>query len=152
MMTAFTRDQIESGLLPPVPAEQQKDVRAVLGKVRLAYQPERCGDVVAVPRPYALVSPYPSGTSHGSPHAYDSHVPVVVYGRGVPKLGRREEPVSSLIVAPTLAWALGIEPPGMAEVKVPAVLKARRSNVFRAGRVSDGRRNPSLTRPARKDG
>lgn len=110
---AFTRGQIETGKFAP----------GSLGeRVRLAYHPERCGDVIAVPKPGVLVTGYEHGTSHGSPHPYDTHVPVVVYGAGVPALGRRTGRVSSLVVAPTLAWALGIDPPPAAAAKVPGEL------------------------------
>jgi hypothetical protein len=110
---AFTRGQIETGKFPP----------GSLGeRVKLAYHPDRCGDVIAIPNPGVLVTPYEGGTSHGSPHPYDTHVPVLVYGAGVPALGKRGGRVSSLVVAPTLAWALGIDPPAAAVGKVPAEL------------------------------
>ena len=47
-------------------------------------------------------------------------------GVGVPALGKRGERVSSLIVAPTLAWALGIPPPAAAAEKVPREIAAGR--------------------------
>lgn len=119
MLTAFTRKQIETNTLPPHAPGAEKAVRAALDKVRLAYRPDRCGDVIGVPRPGVLVTGYPEGTSHGSPHPYDTHVPLLVYGAGVSAVGRRERPLSALAVAPTLAWALGIDPPAGAVEKVP---------------------------------
>jgi hypothetical protein len=71
-----------------------------------------------------LVTPYPDGTNHGTPHEYDTHVPVLVYGAGVPPLGKRDAPVSSLVVAPILARSLGIDPPAGAKEKVPEELSA----------------------------
>jgi hypothetical protein len=107
---AFTRRQIETGFFPP----------GTLGdRVKQAYHPDRCGDVIAVPKPGVLVTGYGSGTSHGSPHSYDTHVPVLVYGAGVPAEGKHSGRVSSLIVAPILAWALGIDPPPAATLRVP---------------------------------
>lgn len=123
MLTAFTRKQIETNALPPVPPAGEKEVRAAFEKAKLAYHPQRCGDVIAIPRPGVQVTTYEVGTSHGSPHEYDTHVPVLVYGAGVPALGRRAERVSSLIVAPILARSLGIDPPSGAVEKVPEELK-----------------------------
>jgi arylsulfatase A-like enzyme len=110
---ACTRAQIEAGKFPP---------GGVGEKLRLAYHPDRCGDVIGIPKPGVLVTVYEHGTSHGTPHPYDTHVPVLVCGAGVPALGKRSGRVSSLIVAPTLAWALGIDPPAAAGAKVPAEL------------------------------
>jgi len=108
--TAFTRAQIEAVNFPP---------GSVGEKVKHAYHKDRCGDVIAVPKPGVLVSGYTSGTSHGSPHRYDAHIPVLAVGRGVPALGEKSEKQSSLIVAPMLARALGIDPPKHAAAKAP---------------------------------
>jgi hypothetical protein len=112
--TAFTRNQIETEHFEPI---------SFGAKVKLAYYPDRCGDVIAIPKPGVLITTYKSGTNHGSPQPYDSHVPVLAFGDGIPAVGKRTEKVSSLIVAPILAQALGIAPPGNAVEKVPAELK-----------------------------
>jgi hypothetical protein len=117
MLTAYTRKQIESSTLPPTGSSAEKEVKAILERVKLAYRPERCGDLIGIPRPGVLVTGYPEGTSHGSPHEYDTHVPVLAFGAGVPALGKRTEPKSSLIVAPTIAALLGMEPPASAKEK-----------------------------------
>jgi hypothetical protein len=108
--TAFTRKQIESETFAPW---------SFGSKVKLAYHPDRCGDVIAIPKLGVLVTNYPTGTNHGSPQPYDSHVPVLAVGAGVPALGKKEQKVSSLIVAPILAKALGIDPPKDALEKSP---------------------------------
>lgn len=109
--TAFTRQQIES---------EQFEPGSFGGKVKLAYYPDRCGNVIAIPKPGVLVTTYNHGTNHGTPHPYDSHVPILAVGAAIPALGQRTEKVSSLIVAPILSRALGIAPPGQAMEKVPA--------------------------------
>ena len=91
--------------------------------MKLAYRPDRCGDVIVIPKAGVQVSKYQGGTGHGSPHAYDAHVPLLVYGAGVPALGKRTERVSSLSAAPTLAWALGVNPPAIAKEPMPVGLK-----------------------------
>lgn len=107
----LTRKQIETGDFPPGSFGHQ---------AKLAYHPERCGDVLACPKPGVLISTYKTGTSHGSPHPYDTHIPLIVYGAGVNPAGKRTERVSSLAVAPILAKALGIAPPATAKEPIPA--------------------------------
>jgi hypothetical protein len=110
---AFTRGDLEVG------------AGGEVGRaVKLAFHPDRCGEVYVLPKPYVLVlSGYSTGTSHGSPHPYDRHVPVLAIGAGVPPLGRRTEPVSSLVVAPLAAARLGVPPPAGAKEPLPAELR-----------------------------
>ena len=76
---------------------------------------------------YLLALPYTypggklaSGTTHGTPHPYDTHVPILAFGVNVPKLGERPERVSSLVFAPIVAHCLGLDPlPGLPE-RLPA--------------------------------
>jgi predicted AlkP superfamily pyrophosphatase or phosphodiesterase len=111
--TAFTRRQIETESFEP---------GSFGAKVKQAYYPERCGDVIAIPKAGVLITSYSSGTNHGTPQPYDSHVPVLAIGSRIPVLGKKTEKVSSLIVAPILARALEIEPPANAVEKVPVEL------------------------------
>ena len=88
--------------------------------VQLAYHPDRCGEVYALPRPYCIPNyTTGTGTTHGSPHPYDTHVPVFAYGLGVPKTGRKDDKTSALIVAPIVCKSLGIEPPKHLAEKAP---------------------------------
>src|SRR5207249_4774750 len=55
--------------------------------VQRSFHPDASGDVMVVPRPYYIVSrPLTSEktiafrTTHGSPHPYDTHVPLIVMG------------------------------------------------------------------------
>ena len=90
-------------------AAREKGVKELLSKVKLAYLPERCGDLIVIPKPGVQVSKYAAGTGHGSPHAYDAHIPLLVYGAGVPALGKKDDPVSSLAVAAVLACSTQAE-------------------------------------------
>jgi hypothetical protein len=57
-------------------------------------------------------------TTHGSPHPYDTHVPLIVMGpRIVP--GVRTERVTPQAMASILARAMGVPPPTGAEASVP---------------------------------
>lgn len=123
-LTAFTRKQIETGDLTSLslPPDQEREAKEILAQVKVAYQPERCGDVIVIPQRNVVISKYDLGTSHGSPYPYDTHVPIVAFGAGIPKLGEKKEPVSSLLVAPIVSSALGIAPPAKANEPLPGFL------------------------------
>lgn len=91
-------------------------------KVQQAFHPENSGDVIVVIKPYSLPgSRNGAGTTHGSPHAYDTHVPLLFYGAGIVP-GIRRDAVTPQATAPTLAAILGIVPPKKATANVPAKL------------------------------
>lgn len=77
--------------------------------VRRSYYAPSDRDVVYVLKPYYM-DKGGAGTTHGSPYAYDTNVPVVFYGRGVPA-GVHAERVGVDDIAPTLAGLLGIPAP-----------------------------------------
>ena len=91
--------------------------------MRKGYHPDRCGDVAAIMKPYWLeLDPLSgTGTTHGSPYSYDTHVPLVVYGPNV-KPGVHREEVVPATIASIFAKSLGISPPAKAEYPVPAGL------------------------------
>jgi hypothetical protein len=80
---------------------------------RRSFRADRCGDVEVVVKPYWIVWTL-TGTTHGSPHAYDTHVPLMLYGAGV-RPGVHPEPVRPEAAATLLARALGIKPPAKAQ-------------------------------------
>ncbi|HET6574239.1 MAG TPA: alkaline phosphatase family protein [Fimbriiglobus sp.] len=94
---------------------------AVLAAMRKSYYADRAGDLVVVLKPYYLLSTYVTGTSHGTPHEYDTHVPLLVYGPGVPG-GRRTEKVAPQQACPIVADFLGVAPPKTCEYGLPATL------------------------------
>jgi len=67
-------------------------------------------DLVIQPVRGCLLSPYPHGTSHGSPYAYDRAVPIVFSGPGITP-GASDERAATVDVAPTLAERLGVPAP-----------------------------------------
>ena len=72
----------------------------------------RGGDVLAVLKPWSVIetaeTAYPS--THGSPYAYDTRVPIFFLGKGI--LAQRvDRAVSPLDIAATLATRLDITPP-----------------------------------------
>lgn len=92
---------------------------AIGRRMRKAYLPDRCGDVVIVLKPYWLDGDRTAtGTTHGSPHPYDTHVPLLVFGTNV-KPGVRRDEVVPATVASIFAKGLGIVPPAKAEYPAP---------------------------------
>ncbi len=83
----------------------------LLRRIRLNSHPSRSGDIYVAQKPYWFLSEKgPVAAMHGSPWRYDSFVPIVFLGPGVParRVARTVHPAD---VAPTLANRLGIKPP-----------------------------------------
>lgn len=96
----FTREQLLDGRAPGLVGQ------AVLN----GYHAGRSGDVVLVPKPFVIPGSSKSGTSHGSPFSYDTHVPVLFFGAPF-KPGRYADEFYITDVAPTLSAALRVSPP-----------------------------------------
>lgn len=109
IQAAYTRTQLVKG----VPADD-----AIGQSVRRSFHAERSGDVTIVVKPYFQVTTYLTGTGHGTPHPYDTHVPLLVFGPDV-RPGVRKEKIVPQTAAAILARALGIKPPASAEHAVP---------------------------------
>jgi predicted AlkP superfamily pyrophosphatase or phosphodiesterase len=87
-------------------------------RMQNSFHPDRCGDVGFVPTPYCLIDNYPTGTNHGTPHFYDTHVPLIFFGPHV-KAGTSTDWVTPQTIATVLAEAAGIKPPKMAAYGSP---------------------------------
>jgi predicted AlkP superfamily pyrophosphatase or phosphodiesterase len=81
----------------------------------LSYHPERSGDIHYQTKPFWFDRKL--GTNHGTPYAYDTHVPLLWYGVGV-KPGTYLQRVAVDDIAPTLARILGVPTPPMSEGRV----------------------------------
>jgi hypothetical protein len=99
---AFTADELAE------PEDDQS--RAFFGRYQRSYFAARSPDVQLRFKQWQLVDAETHGTSHGSPYAYDTHVPVLFFGAGV-RAGMHERPVGTVDVAPTLAELLGVQRP-----------------------------------------
>lgn len=86
-----------------------------LEAVRKAWHPERSADIQVVLKHGWMLSSRGAGTTHGSPHAYDTHVPVLFYGPRWVRPGRIDDRVEVVDIAPTLARMLGIAAPSSSE-------------------------------------
>src|SRR5262249_2624863 len=113
VLTAYTRTE-------PINAIDPDD--EVGQKVRRSFHPDRNGDVIVVLKPHFFFwDPLKGGTTHGSPHDYDRHVPLMVLGPGV-RPGSSSEPVTPQSAAAILSQFLGIDAPARAEALLPRTL------------------------------
>lgn len=77
---------------------------------RRGYRPERCGDVYFKLKPGWMSMPRKTGTTHGSPYDYDTHIPFLLMGKGLGN-GTISTPVSITDIAPTICNFLNIQYP-----------------------------------------
>lgn len=110
---AYTRAELGSGSRAGAP---------FFGPMRKSWHPDLSGDVQYVLKPYWM--PGSSVATHGSPHPYDTHVPVLVYGPRWIRPGRVDQRVEVVDIAPTLARLLGVAAPSSSEGKpLPLALR-----------------------------
>jgi predicted AlkP superfamily pyrophosphatase or phosphodiesterase len=104
---AYTRRELASGSRAGAPhfEQMQKSWHAdVSGDVQYSLKPGwMFGNTVA---------------THGSPHPYDTQVPILMYGPAWVKPGRVDARVEVVDIAPTLSRVLRIAPPSSAEGKL----------------------------------
>jgi hypothetical protein len=116
---AFTRTEMMQ------PRENPTDLFTT---VKRSFHPDCSGDVMVILKPYHLFSPasfttnpdrwLSYRTTHGTPHPYDTHVPLLVMGPRV-QPGVREQRVMPQLMANIVAEALGVPAPSSAEYKLP---------------------------------
>jgi phosphopentomutase len=73
------------------------------------YMPARSGDLEVVPQS-AQLDEFLKGTTHGTPYAYDTHIPLIWYGWKVKK-GKDYSSVDMTDISKTLAALLNIQEP-----------------------------------------
>ena len=95
----YTRTQLEHGALGRDPVDL---------RVRNGFNPARAPDIFTVTEPYYMFAA--SGTTHGSPYGYDTHVPVIFLGSRI-RAGSYPGTIGVEDIAPTLATMLAIETP-----------------------------------------
>ena len=74
--------------------------------VQNGFNQKRSGDVVYVLDPATIVYPE-KGSTHGSGNSYDTHAPLLFYGKGIKK-GSTTNKTYIIDIAPTIASLLGI--------------------------------------------
>jgi predicted AlkP superfamily pyrophosphatase or phosphodiesterase len=118
----------EAGIHLAITPDNLKTAPASRLQTRIAnnIHPVRSGDIYIVQDPYWFnFDKGPIAGMHGSPWRYDTHVPVIFAGAGVPSsmVYREIEPAD---VAPTMAALLGMTAPASSQGKVlPEVLAGK---------------------------
>ena len=102
VMRVFTREELLRGGFP--------DWDRTALYVYNGFNPERSGDLAVIPKAFTLLGSHYTGTNHGTPYTYDTHVPLAFYGAGIP---RRQVSsfCSTTSIAPTIAHILHTEQP-----------------------------------------
>lgn len=110
---AYTRAELLSG---------GRATEPLFAQMRKAWHADVSGDVQYVLKPYWSFAGRAVAT-HGSPYAYDTHVPMLIYGPAWIGRARVDTRVEVVDIAPTLAGLLGIAPPAGSEGKPLPVAK-----------------------------
>jgi predicted AlkP superfamily pyrophosphatase or phosphodiesterase len=100
VLEVYTRDRV---------AANQYDDDPIGRRLAHSYYPGRSGDLTVLLKPYWLLGGG-AGTSHGTPYAFDTRVPVLLMGKGIAP-GEYLAPASPTDVAPTLAFLAGVTLP-----------------------------------------
>ncbi|RAR75611.1 alkaline phosphatase PafA [Flavobacterium aciduliphilum] len=87
-----------------------------LNALAKGYDPTQDGDMVVLDQP-GYIEYGATGTSHGTPYSYDTHVPLLFYGWQIKK-GATHDRKEITQIAPTLAQKLKITFPNGTEAKV----------------------------------
>jgi hypothetical protein len=103
---AYTRAELQSGSRAGAP---------FFTPLQNAWHPDVSGDVQYMLKPNWKFGLRSNGTTHGSPYAYDTHVPILLYGPNWIGKGRVDQRVEVVDIAPTLADLLGVAPPATAQ-------------------------------------
>lgn len=82
--------------------------------MRRSWHPAISGEVQYALKPHWLFGALTVAT-HGSPYEYDTHVPLLVYGRGRIAPRRIDTPVEVIDIAPTVARLLHVSAPAASE-------------------------------------
>lgn len=94
--------------------QKNEYTKGIPGKLQSGFYPERSGDILLSYDP-GYITEFSGrkmenikGTTHRSGHAYDSHVPLIWFGAGIPQ-GESVRMVHPTDIAPTLALKLNLE-------------------------------------------
>ena len=103
---AYTRRELDGNSRVGAPLFDQ---------MRKSWHSQVSGDVQFALKPYWMFGSSTAVTTHGSPHPYDTQVPILLYGPQWVKAGRFDARVEVVDIAPTLAGLLRIAPPASSQ-------------------------------------
>ena len=87
--------------------EYQNDFHSLIQK---GYNQKRSGDIIIALEPAWIEWDSPTGTTHGSHYSYDTHVPLIFWGKDISQ-GRSDQKTYIRDIAPTICTLLGISFP-----------------------------------------
>jgi hypothetical protein len=105
---AYTRRELESGSRAGAP---------LFDAMRRTWHPRLSGDVQYALKPHWMFGSSASTATHGSPHAYDTHVPLLLWGPRWIRRATVPARVELADIAPTLARLLQVPAPAASEGK-----------------------------------
>nr|WP_316642585.1 alkaline phosphatase family protein [uncultured Roseateles sp.] len=97
-----------------------------LAAMRKSWHPDIASSLQLVMKPHWLISSRTAGTSHGTPYATDTHVPILSYGPRWVGQGQVNSRVEVVDIAPTLSRLLGQRDPAQSEgrpLPLPAAVR-----------------------------
>ncbi len=109
MGVAYTRRELETNSRAGAPYFEQ---------MRKSWHKDVSGDVQFVFTPNWMVGVAGLVATHGSPHPYDTQVPILIYGPQWIKPGRVDARVEVVDIAPTLSRLMGVPVPSASEGRV----------------------------------
>lgn len=86
-----------------------------LESMRKSFDPTRAAQLQIVLKPGWIFSFRAGGSTHGSPYAYDTHVPLLFWGPSYVGQGEVKTPVEVADLAPTLAALTGLPAPAQSQ-------------------------------------
>lgn len=108
VLDAITREELAA---MPMASLKGRDPETLTmrERLRLSWTQGLGGDLLSAFTPHTLFIPLSFPATHGSPHDYDRHVPLVFWGAA--KARKVAAPVGTVDLAPTLAAAIGLKVP-----------------------------------------
>ena len=83
----------------------ETDKECFCDNVKKSFYPPRAGDVLLLVTPFSIIDGSSTGTNHGMPYSYDTHVPLIFSGKGIVR-GEFNGEATPLDIMPTLAKIL----------------------------------------------
>jgi predicted AlkP superfamily pyrophosphatase or phosphodiesterase len=115
-----------SGIYKVFTAEElvESNNNPLVQKLNLGYNQKLSGDIIYILNPGWLSTSHTTGTTHGSPYNYDTHVPLIFYGKNIPS-NETYIPINITDIAPTIAAMLKIQEPNASIGKpiIPLLMK-----------------------------
>ncbi|WP_374666111.1 alkaline phosphatase family protein [Ramlibacter sp.] len=109
---AYTRRELESNSRAGAP---------YFDAMRRSWHKDLSADVQMALAPHWMFGSSSSIATHGSPHPYDTHVPLLFWGPKWVAPGERKARAEVVDIAPTLAGLLGVPVPALSEGKALAL-------------------------------